>query len=217
MATETVPTNSDGGEALFRILCGCLTLGLSLVCVFASFRSATTMTGGDALNLWVFFVWGLGLAFGGVWLIRGRSKGKAIVLARDWKRLLIAALMAVFTVGLLIYLISQPSITDDAVWWPLILQTMFANLFATLPFMLFDREDYKERRAPVQLDAAGRRKVRQRLIVVTVIGGLMLTAGLTVGQQIDPWWEDILVRLGIASLGGAAILAFRLKKMSQST
>lgn len=125
--------------------------------------------------------------------------------------------MAVLIVGLLIYLITQPSIRDDAVWWPIILQTMFANLFASLPFILFDREDYKERRAPVQLDAAGRRKVRLRLIVVTVIGGLMLSAGLTVGQQIDPWWEDILVRLGTALLGCAAVLAFWMKKMSRST
>jgi hypothetical protein len=215
MATGTVSMNSGALGALFRILCGCLTLGLSLVCVFASFRSATTMTGQDALTMWIFFLWGLGLAWGGVWLIRGRSKGKAIVFARDRKRLVAVALLAILVVGLLIFLMSQPSLTDDAVWWPLMLQTMFANLFASLPFALFDREDYKERREPAQLDTAGRRKIRQRTILVVVVGGLMLTAGLTVGQQMDPWWEDVLVRLGVGLLACAAVLGYKLRKSSR--
>jgi peptidoglycan/LPS O-acetylase OafA/YrhL len=165
--------------------------------------------------MWIFFLWGLGLAWGGVWLIRGRSKGKAIVFARDRKRLVAVALLAILVVGLLIFLMSQPSLTDDAVWWPLMLQTMFANLFASLPFALFDREDYKERREPAQLDTAGRRKVRQRTILVVVVGGLMLTAGLTVGQQMDPWWEDVLVRLGVGLLACAAVLGYKLRKSSR--
>jgi hypothetical protein len=162
--------------------------------------------------MWIFFLWGLGLAWGGVWLIRGRSKGKAIVLARDRKRLLAATLMALLVVGMLIFFMSQPSLRNDAVWWPLILQTMFANLFASLPLILFDREDYKERREPARLDAAGRRKVRQRIILVAIVGGLMLVAGLTVGQQLDKWWTDIIVQLGIGLLAGAAVLGYRLKK-----
>lgn len=88
-------------------------------------------------------------------LIRGRSKGKVIVFVRDRRRIVSVAFMAILVVGLLIFLMSQPSIEDDAVWWPLMLQIMFANLFASLPFMLFDREGYKERVAPVQLDVAG--------------------------------------------------------------
>lgn len=216
MATGTVSSNRGPFGAPLRILCGCLTLALSLICVVTSFSRASTMTGQDALTLWIFFLWGLGLAWGGVWLIRGRSKGKAIVFARDWRRLLLAALLALMVVGMLIFFLSQPSIRDDAVWWPLMLQTMFANLFGSLPLILFDREDYKERGEPARLDAAGQRKVRRRIILVAVGGGLMLTAGITVGQQLDQWWADILVQLGIALLAGAAFLGYRLKKSSHS-
>ncbi|MGN7250190.1 hypothetical protein [Arthrobacter sp. SAFR-014] len=170
------------------------------------------MTGQDAVTIWGFFLWGLGLAWGGIWLIRGRSKGKRIVFARDWKRLLVAALLALLVVGMLLFLLSLPSVKDDAVWWPLILQTMFANLFGSLPLMLFDREDYKEQGEPDRLDAPRRRKVRQRIILVAVVGGLMLAAGLTVGKQIDQWWQDLLIRLGVGLLAGAAVLGYRLGK-----
>lgn len=212
MASGSVSLNRGPLGAPLRVFCGSLTLALSLICVVTSFSRASTMTGQDVLTIWGFFLWGLGLVWGGVWLIRGRSKGKAIVLARDWKRLLAATLMALLVVGMLIFFMSQPSLRNDAVWWPLILQTMFANLFASLPLILFDREDYKERREPARLDAAGRRKVRQRIILVAIVGGLMLVAGLTVGQQLDKWWTDIIVQLGIGLLAGAAVLGYRLKK-----
>jgi hypothetical protein len=212
MATGSVSSNSGLLGAPFRIFCGCLTLALSLICVVSSFSHATTMSGQDAVTMWGFFLWGVGLAWGGIWLIRGHSKGKRIVFARSWKRLLVAALLALLVVGMLLFLLSLPSVKDDAVWWPIMLQTMFANLFGTLPFVLFDREDYKEPRQPARLDAAGRRKVRHRIILVVIVGGLMLTAGLTVGQQIDRWWEDLLVRLGVGLLAGAAVLGFRLRK-----
>lgn len=35
---------------------------------------------------------------------------------------------------------------------------------------------------------------------------------MTVGQQMDPWWEEILVRVGIGLLAAAAVLGYRLKK-----
>jgi hypothetical protein len=212
MAIGTTSTGTSRPGSVFRILCGCLTLGLSLLCVFASFGHAITMSGRDALSLWVFFVWGTGLAIAGVWLIRGRSKGKAIVFAWDRRRIITVSLMAILVVGLLIFLVNQPSVADDAIWWPLILQTMFANLFASLPFLLFDREDYKERNAPVQLDSAQRRKVRRRAIFVAVAGALMFVAGIAAGQQVDSWLEDILVQAGTAVLAAAVAVGYRLRK-----
>lgn len=214
MTTGTMSSNRGPLGAPLRILCGCLTLALSLICVVTSFTRASTMTGQDALTIWGFCLWGAGLAWGGVWLIRGRSKGKAIVLATDWKRLSASVLLALLVVGMLVFFMSQPSFRDDAVWWPLILQTMFANLFASLPFTLFDREDYKERSEPARLDAAGRRKIKQRIILAAIVGGSMLTAGLTVGQQMDQWWEDLLVRIGAAVLACAAVLGYKLRKSS---
>jgi hypothetical protein len=211
MVEGSSPRNEKPNGAPFRIVSGCFTLGLGLLCVFASFTHAISMTGKDALTLWFFFAWGLALALGGLWLIRGRSKGKSIVLVLDRKRVMSASFLAILVVGLLIFLIGQLSIKDDP-WWPLILQTMFANLFASLPFMLFDREDHKERDAPVQLDAAGRRKVRRRLLVITVSGGLMFAAGIAADVQVETWWADALVRIGSALLAAGAVLGCRLKK-----
>ena len=212
MTTGPVSSNCGLLGAPFRIFCGCLTLALSLICVVSSFSHANTMTGQDAVTIWGFFVWGLGLAWGGIWLIRGRSKGRRIVFVRGWKRLAAVGIFALLVVGMLLFFLSLPSVRDDAVWWPLMLQTMFANLFGSLPLILFDREDYQEPRQPARLDAAGRRKVRHRIILVAIVGGSMLTAGLAVGQQIDQWWEDLLVRLGVGLLAGAAVLGFRLRK-----
>jgi peptidoglycan/LPS O-acetylase OafA/YrhL len=92
---------------------------------------------------------------------------------------------------------------------------MFANLFGSLPLILFDRENYKDPRPPVRLGAAGRRKVRHRIILVAIVGAVMLTAGLTLNQQIDPWWEDLLVRLGVGLLAGSAVLGFQFRKRSR--
>lgn len=212
MAPDVASTSSGSIATSFRILCGSLMLILSLISVVSSFRSAITLTGQDAVSLWGFFLWGLGLACGGVWLIRGRSKGKTIILAVDWKRLVIVAAMALMVVGILIFFLSQPGFTDDPVWWPLILQTMFANLFASLPFALFDREDYKERQEPTKMDAEGRRKAGRGIIVVAVVGAVLISSGIVVGIQSDSWWQDLLVQLGVALLAAAVFLWYRLRQ-----
>jgi hypothetical protein len=196
-------------------LSGCFSLVLSLICVVSSFRYATTMADQDAVMLWFFFLWGLGLAGGSVWLIRGRSKGQAVVFAKDWKRLVIAAALTLVVVGMLIYMASQPSLRDDRVWWPILLQTMFAILFASVPFVLFDREDYKERQVPTKLDAEGRRRVGQRIIVVAAVGAVLLTSGIGVGLQIDSWWQEMLVQLGVALLAASVFLWFRLGRSNR--
>ncbi|MET4060315.1 hypothetical protein ABIB35_001860 [Arthrobacter sp. UYP6] len=99
-----------------RILCACVTLCLSLLCVYSSFSSAISATGTDALTLWFFFAWGLGLVCGGVWLLRGRSQGELIIFAPDRNRIMLFTFMFVGIVGLLIFLVSQPSIEEDT-WW----------------------------------------------------------------------------------------------------
>lgn len=212
MSVESASRKSGPFAASFRVLSGCFSLALSLVCVVSSFRFATTMAGTDAVTLWIFFLWGLGLVVGSVWLIRGRSKGKAVVFAKDRKRLAIAAALTLVVVGMLIYTASQPSLREDRVWWPIILQTMFANLFASLPFALFDREDYKQRQEPTKLDAEARRKVGQRIIVVAVVGAVLLTTGIAVGLQVDSWWQDMLVQLGVALLAATAFLWYRFRR-----
>ena len=145
-----------------RILCASVTLCLSLLCVYSSFSSAISATGTDALTLWFFFAWGLGLVCGGVWLLRGRSQGEMIIFAPDRNRIMLFAFMFAGIVGLLIFLVSQPSIENDP-WWPLILQTMFAVLFASLPFLLFDRADYRERNKPTALNGSQRQRMRKQL------------------------------------------------------
>lgn len=215
MAVESASSNSSPFAAPFRVLSGCLSLGLSSICVVSSFRYATTMAGRDAVTLWFFFLWGLGLVVGSVWLIRGRSRGKAVVFAKDWKRLVTFAALTLIVVGMLIYMASQPSLREDRVWWPIMLQTMFANLFASLPLVLFDREDYKERLEPTKLDAEGRRKVGQRIIVIAVVGAVLLTSGIAVGLQTDSWWQDMMVQLGVALLATTVFLWYRLRRSSR--
>jgi hypothetical protein len=207
---DTSISKSPSG-ALLRIVCGSLTLGLSLLCVYASFNRAIAVTGRDALTFWGFFVWGLALAFGGLWLMRGRSKGKAIIFARDRKRLLLVALMAALVVGMLIYFAKGLSFENDDEW-PLLLQTMFANLFASLFFLPFDREDYKERDEPKQWSVVGRQKAKRLLIITLLVGVFMLIVGIVADVQVESWWVEGLHRIGGALLGTGAVLGYRLRK-----
>ncbi|MCC3274477.1 MULTISPECIES: hypothetical protein [unclassified Arthrobacter] len=210
MTHGSVRTGRKPGEAPLRILCGSLTLGLSLICVYASFSRAIQGTGGEAVTSWIFFAWGCATAIGGAWVIRGRSKGQPIVFARDRKRLILVASLAISVAGMLIVLAVQFSTTGDEEW-PFLLQTMFAVLFASVLFLLFEREDSKEQTAPKPLTAAGRRKARRLLIVMVLVGVLTLTVGLAAGVQTDSWWEEGLSRLGTALLAAAAVLGYRLK------
>jgi peptidoglycan/LPS O-acetylase OafA/YrhL len=211
MTHGLIPTGKTPRGALFRILCGSLTLGLSLVCVYASFSRAIEVTGRDAVTSWIFCAWGSAVAIGGVWLIRGRSKGKAIVFARDRKRLIVVALMAILVIGMLIYFASQSSMTDDEEW-PFLLQTMFAVLFASVFFLLFDREDYREQARAKPLTAEGRRKAKRLLIIMVLIGALTFTTGIVADIQVDSWWSEGLYRLGTALLAAGAVLGFQLRK-----
>lgn len=211
MTHSLIPTGKAPSGALFRILCGSLTLGLSLVCVYASFSRAIEVTGRDAVTSWIFFAWGSAVAIGGVWLIRGRSKGKTIVFARDRKRLIVVASLAILVVGMLIYFAGQPSMTEDE-GWPFLLQTMFAVLFASVFFLLFDREDYREQAQAKPLTVEGRRKARRLLIIMVLIGALMFTTGIVADIQVDSWWSEGLYRLGTALLAAGAVLGFQLRR-----
>ena len=108
MAVETRPTTGTPGP-WFRTLCGAITLGLSLVCVLSSLPYLTTTSGSEQWTIWGFFLWGAGLAVGGAWLIRGRSKGQDLVLVRDRKRLVTVAAMTVLVVGLAVFFATLPA------------------------------------------------------------------------------------------------------------
>lgn len=201
--------------APLRVFCGILTVGLSLVCVYSSFGAALTSTGNDSPTYWIFFVWGLAVACGGVRLLIGRSKGMPIVLVRERKRLVPAAVLFVVIIGMLAYFAGLP-LTEDDPSWPLMLQTMFAVLFASLPFMLFDRADYRERNKSVPLNNARRRKMRRTIILLAVLGGVMAIGGILAGMQGDAWWVEGLLRLGFLLLSASAVLGFQLKKAARS-
>lgn len=211
MAVETRPTTGTSGP-WFRTLCGAITLGLSLVCVLSSLPYLTTTSGSEQLTIWGFFLWGLGLAVGGVWLIRGRSKGKDIVFVRDRKRLLTVAAMSIVVIGMAIFFAGLPAEEGSAFDASLGYRTMFANLFATLPFLLFDREDHRERTAPLPQDATGRQKVKRRILLLVIVGVLAWPAGVVLGELGHPWFEEILPRLAAGLLVAAAVLGYRLKK-----
>lgn len=211
MTHDLIPIGRKPGGALLRILCGSLTLGLSLVCVYTSFSRAIEVPGRDAITSWIFFAWGSALAIGGAWLIRGRSKGKVIVFARDRKRLIVVASLAILVVGMLIYFASQSSMTDDEEW-PFLLQTMFAVLFASVFFLLFDREDFREQAEPKPLSVEGRRKVKRLVIIMVLVGALMFTTGIVADIQVDSWWSEGLYRLGTALLAVGAVMGFQLRK-----
>lgn len=210
---RTVSATRRTEGAPLRIACGLVSLSLSLVCVFSSFVAALGQSGSDAMTLWGFFAWGAGLAGASVWLIRGRSKGQPIVLVRDRRRILLTGVLAAVVVGLLIFMVTTISLEGDE-WWPLILQTMFAVLFGTLPFLLFDRADYEERNRPVQPTAGQRRKIRRRIIAMSVAGGVAFAVGIIVASQGVAWWAEGLYRAGIILLGVSAVLAFQLRKAS---
>ena len=211
MAVETRPTTGTPGP-WFRTLCGAITLGLSLVCVISSLPYLTTTSGSEQLTIWGFFLWGAGLAVGGAWLIRGRSKGQEIVFVRDRKRLLAVAAMTVLVVGLAIFFATLPAGEDSTFDASLGYRTMFANLFATLPFLLFDREDHQERTAALPQDATGRQKVKRRIGLLVIAGVLAWPAGVVLGELVHPWFEEILPRLAAGLLVAAAVLGYRLKK-----
>jgi hypothetical protein len=215
MAVETRPTTGTPSP-WFRTLCGAITLGLSLVCVLSSLPYLTTTSGSEQLTIWGFFLWGAGLAVGGAWLIRGRSKGKDIVFVRDRKRLLTVAAMSVVVIGMAIFFATLPAEEGGAFDASLGYRTMFANLFATLPFLLFDRQDHQERTAPLPQDAGGRQKVKRRILVLVIAGVLAWPAGVVLGELVHPWFEEILPRLAAGLLAAAAVLGYRLKKSRPS-
>lgn len=159
-----------------------------------------------------FFLWGLGLAVGGAWLIRGRSKGQEIVFGRDRKRLLTVAALTVAVIGMAIIFAGLPAEEGGAFDASLGYRTMFANLFATLPFLLFDREDRQERTAPLPQDATGRQKVKRRIGLLIVAGVLAWPAGVVLGELVHPWFEEIRPHLAVGLLVAAAVLGYRLKK-----
>jgi hypothetical protein len=196
---------------LLRMASGGLTLGLSLVCVISCLPNLGTMSGTGRLTIWGFFLWGLFLASAGVWLIRGRSKGKALVFVRDRRRLVLVGVLAVAVVGLLMYFLTLPADGDDAIWKPLGIRTMFANLFGSIPFMLFDREDYAKKDPPLRWDQAMRRKAKRTILFLVVAGLLFMPAGLYLAASVHPWW-DVLSRVAAACWAGAAVLGYRLKK-----
>lgn len=197
--------------AAFRILCGSLTLGLGLVSVISGLSIVGGLSGRDVLTIMGMSAWGLGLAGAGMWLIRGRSKGKALVFVRDRRRLIIVGVLFALVVGLLAYLMVS---VDDrgTVTGQMMLQTMFANLFASIPFLLFDREDYKERDAPVPLRPAQRKRVRSRILLVAAAGVLFIAGRIFFDQQLDRWWEGFLTNAGMAFIGAAVALGYRLRK-----
>lgn len=197
--------------AAFRILCGSLTLGLGLVSVISGLSIVGGLSGRDVLTIMGMSAWGLGLAGAGMWLIRGRSKGKALVFVRARRRLIIVGVLFALVVGLLAYLMVS---VDDrgTVTGQMMLQTMFANLFASIPFLLFDREDYKERDAPVPLRPAQRKRVRSRILLVAAAGVLFIAGRIFFDQQLDRWWEGFLTNAGMAFIGAAVALGYRLRK-----
>lgn len=197
--------------AAFRILCGSLTLVLGLVSVMSGLSYVGGLSGRDVFTILGMSAWGLGLACAGVWLIRGRSKGKAVVFARDRRRLIIVGVLFVLVVGLLAYL--MVSVDDGGpVTGQMMLQTMFANLFASIPFLLFDREDYKERDTPVPLRPAQRKRARSRMMLIAGVGALFVAGRIFFDQQLDRWWEGFLTNAGMACIGAAAALGYRLRK-----
>ena len=197
--------------AAFRILCGSLTLGLGLVSVISGLSYVGGLYGGESVPIWGMSVWGLGLACAGVWLIKGRSKGKALVFARDRRRLIVVGVMAALIVVLLVYLMA---FVDDGgtVTRQMMLQTMFANLFASIPFLLFDREDYKERDVPVPLRPAQRKRARSRIMLIAGVGALFIDGRIFFDQHVDRWWEGFLTNVGMACIGAAVALGYRLRK-----
>ncbi|GEO97014.1 hypothetical protein [Kocuria turfanensis] len=211
MAVETRPATGTPGP-WFRTLCGAITFGSSLVCVFSSLPYPTTTSGSEQLTIWGFFLWGAGLAVGGAWLIRGRSKGQDLVLVRDRKRLLTVAAMTVLVVGLAVFFATLPAGEDSTFDASLGYRTMFANLFASLPLLLFDRQEHPERTAPLPQDAVGRGKVKRRIWLLVLAGVVAWPAGLVLGELVHPWFEEILPQLGTGLLAGAAVLGYRLRK-----
>lgn len=211
MALEARPTTGTPGH-WFRTLCGAITLGLSLVCVLSSLPHLTTTSGSEQLTIWGFFLWGLGLAVGGAWLIRGRSKGQDLVLVRDRNRLLTVAALTVAVVGMAVFFATLPAGEDSTFDASLGYRTMFANLFASLPFLLFDRENYQERTAPLPQDPAGRQKVKRRILLLVIAGLVAWPAGVVLGELVHPWFEEILPRLAAGLLVAAAVLGYRLRK-----
>lgn len=210
MAVEARPTTGTPGP-WFRTLCGAITLGLSLVCVLSSLPYLTTTSGSEQWTIWGFFLWGAGLAVGGAWLIRGRSKGQDLVLVRDRKRLVTVAAMTVLVVGLAVFFATLPAGEDSTFDASLGYRTMFANLFASLPLLLFDRQEHPERTAPLPQDGPGRGKVKRRILLV-IAGVVAWPAGLALGELVHPWFEEILPRLGTGLLAAAAVLGYRLRK-----
>ena len=198
--------------AAFRILCGSLTLGLGLVRVISGLSYVGGLSGGDSLSMWVMSAWGFALACCGAWLIRGHSKGKALVFTRDRRRLIVVGFLVALVVGLLVYLMAFVDDGGGAVTRQMMLQTMFANLFASIPFTLFDREGYRERDAPVPLRPAQRKRVRSRILLVAAAGVLFISGRIFFDQQLDRWWEGFLTNAGMAFIGAAVALGYRLRK-----
>lgn len=215
MAVEARPTTGTPGP-WFRTLCGAITLGLSLVCVLSSLPYLTTTSGSEQLTIWGFFLWGAGLAVGGAWLIRGRSKGRDIVFVRDRRRLLTVAALTVVVVGMAIFFATLPAEEGDTFDASLAYRTMFANLFATLPFMLFDREGHQQSTTPMPQDPAGRQRVKRRIGLLVLAGVVAWPAGVVLGELVHPWFEEILPRLAAGLLAAAAVLGYRLRKSRPS-
>ncbi|MEX5295683.1 hypothetical protein QYM41_10415 [Kocuria sp. CPCC 205268] len=211
MAVDTRPTTGTPGP-WFRTLCGAITLGLSLVCVFSSLPYLTTTSGSEQLTIGGFFLWGAGLAVGGAWLIRGRSKGQDLVLVRDRKRLVTVAAMTVLVVGLAIFFATLPAGEDSTFDASLGYRTMFADLFASLPLLLFDRQEHPERTSPLPQDGPGRDKVKRRILLLIIAGVVAWPAGVALGELVYPWFEELLPRLGTGLLAAAAVLGYRLRK-----
>lgn len=209
--TGTVSPERNVAGTRFRVICGVVSLCLSLVSVYSGFTGALGQGGRDSLTLWVFFAWGAGLAGLSVWLIRGGFKGQPIVLVRERRRILLVLFLAAAVVGLLIYFLTLPNKEQDESW-PLMVWTMFPVLFASLPIMLFDRADAREREGPAPMTAGQRRKAGRRLIVLGVSGAFAFALGLVAEIQTEPWWSEGLYRLGIILLSVSAVLAFQLRK-----
>ena len=92
------------------------------------------------------------------------------------------------------------------------LQTMFAVLFASVFFLPFDREDYREKAKPKPLSVEGRRKAKRSLIIMVLVGASMFTTGIVADIQVDSWWSEALYRLGTTLLAVGAVMGFQLRK-----
>ena len=119
--------------------------------------------------------------------------------------------MTVLVVGLAVFFATLPAGEDSTFDASLGYRTMFANLFASLPLLLFDRQEHPERTAPLPQDGPGRGKVKRRILLV-IAGVVAWPAGLALGELVHPWFEEILPRLGTGLLAAAAVLGYRLRK-----